>query len=110
MLCCVMLCHATPCPSPGPPFQVLLTAQDTPPLTLANLAGTQSVGTGARFSSQRELLFDAFQTLPSDVYYWVLPEPFTGDKVPAAGTGTRVTREMSPSSAQPHHLRPPRCR
>ncbi|XP_064028426.1 basement membrane-specific heparan sulfate proteoglycan core protein isoform X3 [Pogoniulus pusillus] len=82
--------------------QVLLTAQDTPPLTLANLAGTQSVGTGARFSSQRELLFDAFQTLPSDIYYWVLPEPFTGDKVTSYGGELRYTvTHRAPAGAQP---------
>ena len=77
-----------PClrPSPFPlPFQVLLTAEETPPLSLANLAGSRTVGDGARFSSPRELLFAAFQTLPRDVYYWVLPAPFAGDKVPALG-------------------------
>lgn len=68
------------------PFQVLLTAEETPPLSLANLAGTQTVGDGARFASPRELLFAAFQPLPPDIYYWVLPAPFAGDKVPAPGT------------------------
>lgn len=81
---------ATPCP-PTPPFplppQVLLTAEETPALSLANLAGTRTVPDGARFSSPRELLFAAFQTLPPDVYYWVLPAPFAGDKVPARGRG-----------------------
>lgn len=56
-----------------------------PPLSLANLAGTQTVGDGARFTSPRELLFAGFQALPRDVYYWVLPAPFTGDKVPVPG-------------------------
>ncbi|OPJ89972.1 hypothetical protein AV530_017859 [Patagioenas fasciata monilis] len=60
--------------------QVTLTAEESPPLSLANLAGTRTVGEGTRFSSPRELLFTAFHTLPRDVYYWVLPAPFTGDK------------------------------
>lgn len=72
--------HQTPFLSP----QVTLTTEESPPLSLANLAGTRTVGEGTRFSSPRELLFTAFHTLPRDVYYWVLPAPFTGDKVPAA--------------------------
>lgn len=91
VLCHAMLCHAHHQALPSPP-QVLLTAEETPPLSLANLDGTRTVGTGARFSSPRELLFDTFHTLPRDVYYWVLPAPFTGDKVPAPGEGTKVTR------------------
>lgn len=80
--------------SPSP--QVLLTAEETPALSLANLAGTQTVADGARFSSPRELLFAAFQTLPPDVYYWVLPAPFAGDKVPALCQGRGGTRQVVP--------------
>ncbi|XP_054251094.1 basement membrane-specific heparan sulfate proteoglycan core protein [Indicator indicator] len=81
--------------------QVLLTAEGTPPLPLANLAGTQS-GTGATFSSPRELLFDAFQTLPQDVYYWLLPEAFTGDKVTSYGGELRYrVAHRAPAGAQP---------
>lgn len=86
-LCHVGLCHTVPTPPFPLPPQVLLTAEETPALSLANLAGTRTVADGARFSSPRELLFAAFQTLPPDVYYWVLPAPFAGDKVPARGRG-----------------------
>ncbi|CAM9797951.1 unnamed protein product, partial [Bubo scandiacus] len=82
--------------------QVLLTAEETPPLSLANLAGTRTVGDGARFSSPRELLFAAFQTLPRDVYYWVLPAPFAGDKVTSYGGELRYTvTHRAPAGAQP---------
>uniref|UniRef100_A0A663NDZ0 Heparan sulfate proteoglycan 2 n=1 Tax=Athene cunicularia TaxID=194338 RepID=A0A663NDZ0_ATHCN len=103
--CCALQCHAMPClrPSPFPlPFQVLLTAEETPPLSLANLAGTRTVGEGTRFSSPRELLFAAFQTLPRDVYYWVLPAPFAGDKVTSYGGELRYTvTHRAPVGAQP---------
>ncbi|XP_014817217.1 PREDICTED: basement membrane-specific heparan sulfate proteoglycan core protein-like, partial [Calidris pugnax] len=81
---------------------VVLTAEETPPLSLANLAGTQTVGDGARFSSPRELLFDAFQPLPRDVYYWVLPAPFAGDKVTSYGGELQYTvTHRAPPGAQP---------
>lgn len=82
VMCHGVMCRAHQTPSLSP--QVTLTAEESPPLSLANLAGTRTVGEGTRFSSPRELLFTAFHTLPRDVYYWVLPAPFAGDKVPAA--------------------------
>lgn len=100
--------HAVPClpPSPFPlPFQVLLTAEETSPLSLANLAGTRTVSDRARFSSPRELLFTAFQELPRDVYYWVLPAPFAGDKVrapgPAGGQGGHPQGRLSLAASRP---------
>ncbi|XP_040441615.1 LOW QUALITY PROTEIN: basement membrane-specific heparan sulfate proteoglycan core protein [Falco naumanni] len=82
--------------------QVLLTAEETPALSLANPAGTQTVGDGIRFSSPRELLFAAFPTLPRDVYYWVLPAPFTGDKVTSYGGELRyVVTHRALVGAQP---------
>ncbi|KAK2526705.1 Hspg2 isoform A [Columba livia] len=81
--------------------QVTLTTEESPPLSLANLAGTRTVGEGTRFSSPRELLFTAFHTLPRDVYYWVLPAPFTGDKVTSYGGELRYTvTHRAPVSAQ----------
>lgn len=57
------------------------------PLHLANLAGTRTAIEGSRFTAPGELIFSDFHTLPRDVYFWVLPSSFTGDKVPQAGTG-----------------------
>ncbi|XP_065520473.1 basement membrane-specific heparan sulfate proteoglycan core protein isoform X3 [Lathamus discolor] len=82
--------------------QVALTAEDTAPLSLATAAGAQPVGAGARFSSPRELLFDTFHALPRDVYYWVLPAAFAGDKVTSYGGELRFTvTHRAPAGAQP---------
>lgn len=51
------------------------------PLSLSNLATTRTVSEGLRFSGPSELAFSDFHALPRDVYYWVLPERFKGDKV-----------------------------
>ncbi|XP_062486111.1 basement membrane-specific heparan sulfate proteoglycan core protein isoform X4 [Pezoporus occidentalis] len=82
--------------------QVALTAEDTAPLSLATAAGAQPVGASARFSSPWELLFDTFHALPRDVYYWVLPTPFAGDKVTSYGGELRFTvTHRAPAGAQP---------
>ncbi|XP_054705507.1 basement membrane-specific heparan sulfate proteoglycan core protein isoform X3 [Grus americana] len=81
--------------------QVVLTSEESPPLPLATLAGTETAS-GARFSSPRELLFDTFQDLTRDVYYWVLPAPFTGDKVTSYGGELRYTvTHRAPAGARP---------
>ncbi|XP_075629462.1 basement membrane-specific heparan sulfate proteoglycan core protein isoform X7 [Balearica regulorum gibbericeps] len=86
--------------------QVVLSSEESPPLPLANLAGTETAG-GARFSSPRELLFDTFQDLTRDVYYWVLPAPFTGDKVTSYGGELRYTvTHRAPAGARPLPRRP----
>uniref|UniRef100_A0A8C0JBH2 Heparan sulfate proteoglycan 2 n=1 Tax=Chelonoidis abingdonii TaxID=106734 RepID=A0A8C0JBH2_CHEAB len=53
--------------------------------SLANLANTRTVSEGIRSPSHAELAFSAFHTLPRDVYYWVLPDRFRGDKVTSYG-------------------------
>lgn len=54
---------------------------ETGQFTLSNLANTRTVSEGIRFVGLSELTFSSFHTLPRDVYYWVLPERFKGDKV-----------------------------
>lgn len=49
--------------------------------SLANSANTRTVSEGIRFTGGSELTFSSFHILPRDVYYWVLPERFRGDKV-----------------------------
>ncbi|XP_059722449.1 basement membrane-specific heparan sulfate proteoglycan core protein isoform X3 [Haemorhous mexicanus] len=71
--------------------QVLLSSEDSAPLPLANLSGARLVGAMPRFVSPRELRFDAFRELPRGVHYWVLPAPFTGDKVTAYGGELQYT-------------------
>ncbi|XP_064586429.1 basement membrane-specific heparan sulfate proteoglycan core protein isoform X3 [Zonotrichia leucophrys gambelii] len=71
--------------------QVLLSSEDSSPLPLANLSGSRLAGAVPHFVSPRELRFDAFRELPRGVHYWVLPAPFTGDKVTAYGGELRYT-------------------
>uniref|UniRef100_A0A7M4G0T5 Basement membrane-specific heparan sulfate proteoglycan core protein n=1 Tax=Crocodylus porosus TaxID=8502 RepID=A0A7M4G0T5_CROPO len=70
------------------------------PLSLSNLATTRTVSEGLRFSSPSELAFSDFHALPHDVYYWVLPERFKGDKVTSYGGELRytVTHSVFPGS------------
>ncbi|XP_026517717.1 basement membrane-specific heparan sulfate proteoglycan core protein-like, partial [Terrapene carolina triunguis] len=53
--------------------------------SLANLANTRTVSEGIRSLSHAELAFSTFHALPRDVYYWVLPDRFKGDKVTSYG-------------------------
>lgn len=69
------------------PCQVRVTAEEVSPLHLTNLAGTGTMIKGSRFAAPRELVFSDFYTLPRDVYFWVLPTSFTGDKVQWWGQG-----------------------
>ncbi|XP_072773405.1 basement membrane-specific heparan sulfate proteoglycan core protein isoform X6 [Taeniopygia guttata] len=71
--------------------QVLLSSEDSAPLPLANLSGARLVAAVPHFVSPRELRFDSFRELPRGVHYWVLPAPFTGDKVTAYGGELRYT-------------------
>jgi len=104
MLCCAVPCSATLHPNVGahgpvPPLpQVRVTSEEVAPLHLANLAGTRTAIEGSRFAATRELVFSDFHTLPRDVYFWVLPSSFTGDKVPQQGQGDCW---VPPSPAEP---------
>ncbi|KAL8198220.1 UNVERIFIED_CONTAM: Basement membrane-specific heparan sulfate proteoglycan core protein, partial [Gekko kuhli] len=53
--------------------------------TLSNVASTRTVSEGIRFEGLSELTFSSFHALPREVYYWVLPERFRGDKVTSYG-------------------------
>lgn len=103
---CLVLCQAAPyhvpCPCP-PPLQVRVTAEEVSPLHLTNVAGTGTMITGSRFAAPRELVFSDFYTLPRDVYFWVLPTSFTGDKVLWWGRGMGDGRvSMNPAEPRPH--------
>ncbi|XP_068772364.1 basement membrane-specific heparan sulfate proteoglycan core protein isoform X3 [Struthio camelus] len=69
--------------------QVRATAET--PFSLANLANTQTVSEGVRFAGPDEVVFSDFHALPRDVYFWVLPPRFTGDKVTSYGGELRYT-------------------
>ncbi|KAJ7306581.1 hypothetical protein JRQ81_009947, partial [Phrynocephalus forsythii] len=68
--------------------------------SLSNAASTRTVSEGIRSTGPSELAFSSFHALPRDVYYWVLPERFKGDKVTSYGGELRytVTHDAPPGS------------
>ncbi|XP_042746630.1 basement membrane-specific heparan sulfate proteoglycan core protein isoform X4 [Lagopus leucura] len=71
--------------------QVRVASEEVAPLHLANLVGTRTAIKGSRFAAPGELIFSDFHTLPRDVYFWVLPSSFTGDKVTSYGGELKYT-------------------
>ncbi|KAK5864268.1 hypothetical protein PBY51_001222 [Eleginops maclovinus] len=63
--------------------------------SLSNSRNTDTITEGV---SQRgsEVSYRAFSGLPSDVYYWLLPPSFRGDKVTAYGGELRYTLRFEP--------------
>lgn len=51
--------------------------------SLSNSGNTKSFSEGISQRGSSEVVYSSFSSLPSDVYYWVLPESFRGDKVRA---------------------------
>ncbi|XP_030623830.1 basement membrane-specific heparan sulfate proteoglycan core protein [Chanos chanos] len=66
--------------------------------TLANGANTQTISDGITQRGSAEVVFSSFANYPSDVYYWVLPENFRGDKVTAYGGELRYKVRYEPRS------------
>ncbi|OXB60717.1 hypothetical protein ASZ78_006080, partial [Callipepla squamata] len=81
--------------------QVRVTSGEVAPLHLANLAGTRTAIKGSRFAAPGELIFSDFHTLPRDIYFWVLPTSFAGDKVTSYGGELKYTvTHRAPAGAQ----------
>ncbi|KAI4896717.1 hypothetical protein NFI96_032885, partial [Prochilodus magdalenae] len=53
--------------------------------SLSNGASTRSITEGIGQKGGTEIVFRSFNSIPTDIYYWVLPENFRGDKVTAYG-------------------------
>ncbi|KAL7859348.1 hypothetical protein SRHO_G00144950 [Serrasalmus rhombeus] len=53
--------------------------------SLSNGANTRTITEGIGQKGSTEIVFRSFNSIPSDIYYWVLPESFRGDKVTAYG-------------------------
>lgn len=49
--------------------------------SLSNRASSNTVSEGISQRGSSEIAYRFFTSLPDDVYYWVLPESFRGDKV-----------------------------
>ncbi|KAM8927903.1 basement membrane-specific heparan sulfate proteoglycan core protein [Pelodytes ibericus] len=61
------------------------------PFTISNAGSTRTVSDGISVTGPSELTFGSFNSIPDDVYFWVLPERFKGDKVTSYGGELRYT-------------------
>lgn len=52
--------------------------------SLANEGNTRFIAEGIAQRSGAEVVYRSFSSIPNDIYYWVLPESFRGDKVRAS--------------------------
>ncbi|XP_069382459.1 basement membrane-specific heparan sulfate proteoglycan core protein isoform X24 [Paralichthys olivaceus] len=64
--------------------------------SLSNSGNTKTISEGISQQGFSEVVYRSFSSIPSDVYYWVLPESFRGDKVTAYGGELRYTVRFSP--------------
>ncbi|XP_068162728.1 basement membrane-specific heparan sulfate proteoglycan core protein isoform X3 [Antennarius striatus] len=64
--------------------------------SLANGANTKTISEGIFQRGGSEIVYRSFSSVPSDIYYWVLPESFRGDKVTAYGGELRYTVRFEP--------------
>ncbi|CAJ0956021.1 unnamed protein product [Ranitomeya imitator] len=55
------------------------------PFSISSAASSRTFSEGISVTGPSELTFSAFSSLPQDVYFWVLPERFKGDKVTSYG-------------------------
>ncbi|KAM4703219.1 basement membrane-specific heparan sulfate proteoglycan core protein [Rhinophrynus dorsalis] len=77
------------------------------PFTIANVASTRTFSEGISVTGPSELTFGSFSTIPQDVYFWVLPERFKGDKVTSYGGELRYTITYeAPLGSQPLYSQP----
>lgn len=64
--------------------------------SLSNSRNTKSFSEGISQRGSSEVVFRSFSSLPSDVYYWVLPKSFRGDKVSAVFADQRLRIPCEP--------------
>ncbi|XP_034731621.1 basement membrane-specific heparan sulfate proteoglycan core protein isoform X13 [Etheostoma cragini] len=64
--------------------------------SLSNSANTKTISEGISQRGSSEVVYRLFSSVPKDVYYWVLPESFRGDKVTAYGGELRYTVRFEP--------------
>lgn len=68
--------------------------------TLSNAANTRTISEDIVQRASTEVVYRSFSRIPNDIYYWVLPENFRGDKVTAYGGELqyRMRYELQPRS------------
>ncbi|XP_069566959.1 basement membrane-specific heparan sulfate proteoglycan core protein isoform X4 [Brachyistius frenatus] len=64
--------------------------------SLSNSANTKSISEGFSQRGSSEIVYHSFNRVTSDIYYWVLPQSFRGDKVTAYGGELRYTVRFEP--------------
>uniref|UniRef100_A0A8C9YGV5 Heparan sulfate proteoglycan 2 n=1 Tax=Sander lucioperca TaxID=283035 RepID=A0A8C9YGV5_SANLU len=64
--------------------------------SLSNSANTKTISEGISQRGSSEVVYRSFSSVPKDIYYWVLPESFRGDKVTAYGGELRYTVRFEP--------------
>ncbi|KAA8591296.1 hypothetical protein FQN60_002239 [Etheostoma spectabile] len=64
--------------------------------SLSNSANTKTISEGISQRGSSEVVYRLFSSVPKDIYYWVLPESFRGDKVTAYGGELRYTVRFEP--------------
>ncbi|XP_029995006.1 basement membrane-specific heparan sulfate proteoglycan core protein isoform X4 [Sphaeramia orbicularis] len=64
--------------------------------TLSNSANTKTISEGITQRGVSEVVYRSFSSVPNDIYYWVLPESFRGDKVTAYGGELSYTVRFEP--------------
>ncbi|KAM4652668.1 basement membrane-specific heparan sulfate proteoglycan core protein [Discoglossus pictus] len=75
--------------------------------TISNVASTRTFSDGIRVTGQSELTFSSFSNIPQDIYFWVLPEHFKGDKVTSYGGELRYTiKYEAPIGSEPLYTQP----
>ncbi|XP_055787282.1 basement membrane-specific heparan sulfate proteoglycan core protein-like isoform X2 [Salvelinus fontinalis] len=64
--------------------------------SLSNGANTRTITDGIAQRGSSEVVYRSFSDIPNDIYYWVLPDSFRGDKVTAYGGELRYTVRYEP--------------
>ncbi|XP_041859531.1 basement membrane-specific heparan sulfate proteoglycan core protein isoform X3 [Melanotaenia boesemani] len=65
--------------------------------SLSNSANTKTISDGISQRGFSEVTYRSFSSVPNDVYFWVLPGNFRGDKVTAYGGELRYTLRFEPN-------------
>ncbi|XP_058266507.1 basement membrane-specific heparan sulfate proteoglycan core protein-like isoform X2 [Hemibagrus wyckioides] len=64
--------------------------------SLTNEGNTRTITEGITQRGGSEIVYRSFASIPNDIYYWVLPENFRGDKVTAYGGELRYKVRYEP--------------
>ncbi|XP_064861547.1 basement membrane-specific heparan sulfate proteoglycan core protein-like isoform X7 [Oncorhynchus nerka] len=64
--------------------------------SLSNGANTRTITDSITQRGSSEVAYRSFSDIPKDIYYWVLPDSFRGDKVTAYGGELRYTVHYEP--------------